>query len=147
MQESEPGKRGNLSASENLFLASYCMLSLTYPESLDLKRKEWCLLFIYLHLIFFLPTILCYAIISLLMKLINYGESCLRMYYFTRKHSQGAMTFWLNCLSHLSELKGWYVWQTFYLQTSSKWSKEICCISVKSPWTVHRHGKSFCGVV
>lgn len=105
MQESESGKRGNLSASENLFLASYCMLSLTYPESLDLKRKEWCFLFIYLHLIFFLPTILCYTIISLLMKLINYGESCLRMYCFTRKHSQRAMTFWLNCLSHLSELK------------------------------------------
>lgn len=72
------------------------------PQS---KEKRVMTPFHFLASFFFpLPTVMCYTIISLL-ESINYDESCLRMCCFTRKHSWAAITFWLNCWPHLSELK------------------------------------------
>lgn len=107
--------KGDLSASKNLFLASYCMTFLMRPEDLDLSRKgsDACFSFTCILLFFFVtqsfvPTLfskVSYTTISLLMELIYYGESHLKMCCFTRQLSQGTMTCWLNCLPDLSEVK------------------------------------------
>lgn len=124
--------------------------------SWSIQKREWRLLFIYLHLTFFfvtqsfVPTLfskVSYKTISLLMELIYYGESHLKMCCFTRQLSQGAMTCWLNCLPGLSELKTDISDKPSIYRSVPNGIMKNVCICMRNLWTVHVHCKLFYGIV